>query len=109
MKLMSVHRQTDDTVSLRFQLPRGEVLGAAPGQFLTFDWMVEGSKLPRSYSVSSSPLRTDYVEITVKEKGIVSAFLNRKARTGLTVKAYGPYGHFRFDERRHRNIVCFAG
>ncbi len=109
LKLLSIKRQTKDTVTLRFPLSGSQRLGARPGQFLTFDWIVDGKKLPRSYSISSSPLRTAYVEITVKEHGIVSSFLNRDAQEGLTVEAHGPYGQFYFDERRHRSIVLFAG
>ena len=109
MRLLGIRRQTGDTVTLRFLVSGKQRLGARPGQFLTFDWIVDGRKLPRSYSISSSPLVGDYVEITVKEQGIVSSFLNRKAQEGLTVEAHGPYGRFYFDERRHRSIVLFAG
>jgi ferredoxin-NADP reductase len=40
---------------------------------------------------------------------LVSSFLNRDARVGLTVEAHGPFGQFYFDEQLHRNIVLFAG
>jgi ferredoxin-NADP reductase/DMSO/TMAO reductase YedYZ heme-binding membrane subunit len=109
LKLSSIKRQTQDTVTLRFPLSAARPLGAKPGQFLTFEWMVDGKKLPRSYSISSSPVRPDYVEITVKEQGIVSRFLNRTAKEGLTVKAHGPFGQFCFDERKHQRIALFAG
>jgi ferredoxin-NADP reductase len=84
-------------------------LGARPGQFLTFDWIVNGKKLPRSYSISSSPLETGFIEVTVKEQGIVSSFLNRDARVGLTVAAHGPFGQFYFNENFHRRVVLIAG
>jgi len=109
LRLADIRRETRDAVTLRFPLPSGKPLGAKPGQFLTFDWMIDGRKLPRSYSISSSPLRTDYVEVTVKHQGLVSSFLNRDARVGLTVEAHGPFGQFCFDEKLHRNIVLFAG
>lgn len=109
LKLSQITRQTSDTVTLRFPLPEAKTLGAMPGQFLTFDWVVEGKKLPRSYSISSSPLRNDYLEVTVKQQGVVSTFLNRDAKPGLTVEAYGPFGQFCFDEKLHRRIVLFAG
>ncbi len=109
LKLSSIRRQTHDTVTLRFSLPRKRMMGAKPGQFLTFDWIVDGRKLPRSYSISSSPLRSDYVEITVKQQGLVSSFLNRDVKEGLRVKAHGPFGRFCFDENQHSNIVLFAG
>lgn len=109
LKLSSIMRQTEDTVTLRFLLSGGKPLGAKPGQFLTFDWVVDGKKLPRSYSISSSPRRTKYFEVTVKQQGIVSSFLNRDAKQGLMVKAHGPFGQFYFDEKQHRSIVLFAG
>ena len=109
MRLLGIRRQTGDTVTLRFVMSGKQRLGARPGQFLTFDWIVDGRKLPRSYSISSSPLQTGCVEITVKEQGIVSSFLNRCAQEGLTVTAHGPYGQFYFDERHHQSIVLFAG
>jgi ferredoxin-NADP reductase len=109
LKLSGIRRETGDTVTLRFPLSAAKPLGAKPGQFLTFEWTVDSKKLPRSYSISSSPTRTDYVEITVKEQGIVSRFLNRDAKEGLTVEAHGPFGQFCFDERQHQSIVLFAG
>jgi ferredoxin-NADP reductase/DMSO/TMAO reductase YedYZ heme-binding membrane subunit len=109
LKLATIERQTGDTVTLRFPLSGSKPLRAKPGQFLTFDWVVDGKKLPRSYSISSSPLRTDYVEVTVKRQGTVSSFLNRDAKVGLKVEAHGPFGQFYFDESQHRDIVLFAG
>ena len=109
LKLASIERQTGDTVTLRFPLSGSKPLRAKPGQFLTFDWVVDGKKLPRSYSISSSPLRTDYVEVTVKQQGTVSSFLNRDAKVGLKVEAHGPFGQFYFDASQHRSIVLFAG
>ena len=109
LTLAGIQRQTPDTVTLRFPLPGGKPLGARPGQFLTFDWMVNGKTLPRSYSMSSSPLEKEYFEVTVKQQGVVSTFLNQEAKQGLKVVARGPYGQFYFDEKHHKNIVLFAG
>ena len=109
LQLASIQRQTSDAVTLRFPLNGKMQLGAKPGQFLTFDWVVSGKKLPRSYSISSSPLRTDYVEVTVKQQGVVSSFLNSEAKPGLMVDVHGPFGQFYFDEKQHRSVVLFAG
>ena len=109
LQISSIIRQTGDTVTLRFPLSAGMPLGAKPGQFLTFDWVVNGKRVPRSYSVSSSPQQNDYVEVTVKQQGVVSTFLNREAQPGLNVTAHGPFGRFYFDETRHKRIVLLAG
>ena len=109
LKLVSIKRQTWNSVTLRFSMQGNKPLTAKPGQFFTFDWVVDGKKLPRSYSLSSSPLRTSDFEVTVKEQGTVSTFLNRSAMEGLTVTAHGPFGQFFFDEKQHSSIVLFAG
>ena len=109
LSMLSIKKETRNAVTLRFPVPGNVKLKAKPGQFLTFDWLVDCKKRPRSYSLSSSPLRIAYIEITVKEQGIVSSFLNREAQKGLTVEAHGPFGQFYFDETRHRSIVLFAG
>jgi ferredoxin-NADP reductase/DMSO/TMAO reductase YedYZ heme-binding membrane subunit len=108
LTLVEIRRETGDTATLRFLLPENTRLNARPGQFLTFHWTLNGRTLPRSYSLSSSPLRTNYVEFTVKEQGVVSTFLNREALQGLTVEAHGPFGRFYFDEKRDHSLVMFA-
>jgi ferredoxin-NADP reductase len=111
LELIRIERTTHDSATLRFRIPNRATYRAKPGQFLTFEWLFKGSKTVRSYSISSSPAQTGYLEITVKkqENGCVSAFLNDKAAVGLTVEARGPSGQFYFDEKVHRRIVLFAG
>ena len=110
LQLVRIERQTHDCVSLRFRITQAGALRARPGQFLTFDWLLDGQKLARCYSISSSPTQTGFVEITVKKppQGCVSAFLNERATNGLTVEASGPSGRFCFDEHQHKSIVLFA-
>jgi len=110
LHLIRTERQTHDCVSLRFRITEPGALRAKPGQFLTFDWLLDGRKLARCYSISSSPTQTGFVEITVKKQpqGRVSAFLNDRALNGLTVEASGPSGRFCFDEHQHKSIVLFA-
>jgi ferredoxin-NADP reductase len=109
LELVRIERQTHDCVSLRFRMADSSRFFARPGQFLTFQWLLNGQKLVRSYSISSSPTQTGYVEITVKQQAIVSLFLNTRAEPGLTVEAQGPAGQFCFDENAHRRIALFAG
>ncbi|HVR22616.1 MAG TPA: iron-sulfur cluster-binding domain-containing protein [Candidatus Polarisedimenticolia bacterium] len=108
--LVQTEQQTNDTKTLRFRLPEERRLSAKPGQFLTFQWPIDGQRVTRSYTISSSPLHENYVEITPKrmENGCVSVFLNERADPGLRVKASGPYGRFYFDEKVHKRIVLIA-
>ena len=108
--LAQIEQQTHDTKTLRFQIPNERQLRAKPGQFLTFQWPIDGQRVSRSYTISSSPIHRNYVEITPKrmENGCVSVFLNDLAQPGLTVEARGPYGQFYFDETLHKSIVLIA-
>jgi len=108
--LSQIKQQTHATKTLRFQILDERRFCAKPGQFLTFQWTIDGQRVRRSYTVSSSPVHENYVEITPKrmENGCVSVFLNERAKPGLAVEASGPYGQFYFDETLHKNIVLIA-
>ena len=108
--LAQTEQQTHDTKTLRFQVPKERRFRAKPGQFLTFQWTIDGRRVTRSYTISSSPIHEDYVEITPKriENGCASLFLNDRAKPSLIVEASGPYGQFYFDEAVHKSIVLIA-
>jgi ferredoxin-NADP reductase len=110
LRLASITAQTSDSKTLRFIVPNDRKLSARPGQFLTFSFLFDGKKVTRSYSICSSPARSGYVEITPKRvsQGCASVFLNDRASVGLTVEANGPFGHFWFDESKHRSVVLLA-
>jgi ferredoxin-NADP reductase/mono/diheme cytochrome c family protein len=110
LQLAKIDRQTANAKTLRFLVPSGEQFSAKPGQFLTFQWIIEGKKVVRSYTICSSPTQQGYIEITPKkvEDGYVSTYLNDKVEIGLTVEAKGPSGQFYFDENKHRKIVLIA-
>jgi ferredoxin-NADP reductase len=110
LQLARIEQQTNDARTLRFLVPEGDRFWARPGQFITFNWLIDGKKVVRSYSICSSPTQTGYIEITPKrvENGCVSVFLNEKAQLGLTVEAKGPSGQFYFDETSHKKIVLIA-
>jgi ferredoxin-NADP reductase len=110
LQLARIETQTSNAKTLRFLIPSGEQFSARPGQFSTFQWMIDGKKVVRSYTICSSPTQTGYIEITPKQvdNGYVSTFLNEKAAIGLTVEAKGPSGQFYFDETKHRKLVMLA-
>ena len=108
--LAQIEQQTHDTKTLRFHIPKERRFRAKPGQFLTFQWTIDGQRVIRSYTISSSPFHQDYVEITPKrmENGCASVFLNERAKPSLIVEASGPYGQFYFEEKLHKSIVLIA-
>jgi ferredoxin-NADP reductase/mono/diheme cytochrome c family protein len=111
LSLSRVERRTHDTKTFRFKVPEGERLVFKPGQFLTFEWVVDGVKAVRSYSICSSPMQTGYVEITVKRvpDGLVSPWLHDRAEIGMKVKVRGPSGKFVFDPAAHPRVALVVG
>jgi ferredoxin-NADP reductase len=73
-------------------------------------WTIDGQRIVRSYTICSSPIHGEYVEITPKrmQNGRASVFLNERVTPGFRVKASGPYGRFCFDETLHKRIVLIA-
>ncbi len=110
LELMRSEEQTHDAKTLCFRIQDGKQLMAKPGQFLTFHLNIDGKQVVRCYSICSSPLKTDYIEITPKrtQNGYASDFLNERALPGLVVRASGPAGKFYFDEKAHKDIVLIA-
>ncbi len=110
LELVRSEVQTHDARTLCFRVRDGKQLIARPGQFLTFHLNIDGKQISRCYSICSSPLKTDYVEITPKrtKHGYVSDFLNKRAVPGMVIQAGGPAGQFFFDEKVHREIVLIA-
>jgi ferredoxin-NADP reductase len=110
LELVRSEVQTPDAKTLCFRVQDDKKLIAKPGQFLTLHLNIDGKQVARSYSICSSPLKTDYIEITPKcrENGYVSVFLNERATPGLIIKASGPAGQFYFDEKLHTELVLIA-
>jgi ferredoxin-NADP reductase/uncharacterized membrane protein len=110
LELIRSEVQTHDAKTLCFRVQDGKQLVAKPGQFLTFHLNIDGKQVFRCYSICSSPLKTDYVEITPKrtKNGYVSDFLNERAMPGMVIRASGPAGQFFFDEKVHYDMVLIA-
>ncbi len=73
--------------------------------------LVNGEKkfIKRAYSISSSPLKKGFIDLTVKtyETGLVSKklfFMKEDEVMEMT----GPYGHFVFDETLHKHIALIG-
>lgn len=103
---------THDVRSFVFELPGGRALGFRPGQYLTFSFEVDGRRLERCYTVSSSPAQPAAPTITVKRVpgGPVSTWLHDQLRVGDTVHASGPLGTFStVDHPSDRYLFLSAG
>lgn len=82
-----------------------------PGQYATITSEIDGKKVRRSYTISSSPTQRDYIELTIKreEHGLESRHLHDHADTGDLVEIAAPSGRFFFTGREADGIVLIAG
>lgn len=82
-----------------------------PGQFLNVAFSIGGARMNRSYSISSSPLQREYLDLTVKRepRGAVSRHIDDLLRVGDELEAGGPVGRFAFNGTEADSIVLISG
>jgi ferredoxin-NADP reductase len=92
----AVRDETHDVRTFLFT-PRVPVLFRyIPGQFITLDLEIEGTRINRCYTLASTPTRPHAVSITVKRHpgGVVSPWLHATLRPGTAIRTLGPQGDF---------------
>lgn len=89
-------KETHDVTTFRFQGDPPCRFVYLPGQFCTLVLNIDGKKVLRSYSISSSPTRPYILEITVKRVpgGLVSNWLADNLEIGSRIEVTGPRGKF---------------
>lgn len=114
LKVKEVIRQSPDAVTIHFWHPLSEQVRYQPGQFLTFILNLDGQKVRRSYSMSSSPHTDVSLAVTVKRLpgGIVSGHLCDTVKPGDVIETLEPMGRFIPELNAHNNrqyILIGAG
>jgi ring-1,2-phenylacetyl-CoA epoxidase subunit PaaE len=96
LTVKEVVRETDDTVSIHFWHPPHQAIAYKPGQFLTLILPIEGKKVRRAYSMSSSPNRDASIAVTVKRLpgGLFSNYVCDRIKVGDAIEVMEPMGHF---------------
>ena len=108
MRVVDVHRESRDVVSITLAGDHLDELGAEPGQFFRWRFLTREhwwQSHPYSLSAPPSPHR---LRITVKSLGDHSAQL-QQLRRGTRVLAEGPYGAFTAHRRQRRKVLLLAG
>ncbi|HUE37410.1 MAG TPA: ferric reductase-like transmembrane domain-containing protein [Candidatus Acidoferrum sp.] len=113
LRVARIVQETPEVRTFRFTAPDGGPLPFQhqPGQYLVISPVIGGRKVNRPYTISSSPTKPDYCEITVKreENGRVSRHLHDTLREGDTLNISAPTGRFIFDGTQAKSIVLIAG
>ncbi|MBM85016.1 MAG: hypothetical protein CMM47_03215 [Rhodospirillaceae bacterium] len=104
-------QETHDVYTFRLQ---GDPLcrfNYLPGQFCSLVLNIDGKKVVRSYTISSTPTRPYILEITIKRvpDGLVSNWLPDNLKTGDRIEAAGPKGKFHLVPGAIPKKVLFLG
>lgn len=107
---VDVRAETHDVKTFTFVSPTGKHFAFGAGQFLTIDVAIGLDHHSRCYSISSSPMRTDAVSITVKRVagGVVSNWLHDNLVPGARMKAVGPLGQFTLPASRGAKLLLLS-
>lgn len=112
LAVAEVIEETADARSLVLRVP-AELAGRfhyRAGQFLGFRVLVDGKRLSRCYSMSSTPGLDDVLRVTVKRVagGRVSNWMNDSVRAGDELEVLPPAGHFHLGSDE-RDLLLFGG
>jgi len=112
LRVREVIQEIADARSYVLDIPdhQRETFGYRSGQFLTFRLTVDGERLVRCYSLSSSPVTDSEPKFTVKRviDGRVSNHINDAVEVGSSLEVMKPAGVFCLRERNSR-VVLFGG
>ena len=113
LPLIDLVDQTDQAYTLVFGRPEGSVWDYHPGQYLTIRVFIAGEEFRRPYSLSSSPLDTEILAVTIKRlpEGKVSNFLRDALQVGDEVEVLPPMGNFYVEPTplRIRHYILIGG
>jgi ring-1,2-phenylacetyl-CoA epoxidase subunit PaaE len=112
LKIKEIIWETGQCATLKFKQPLFGKVRYTPGQFLTILCEIDGKKVRRSYSMSSSPDCDADIAVTIKrvENGLVSNYLLDKLKVGDSLEVMKPTGNFIFvaEPKKARHIVLIG-
>ncbi len=93
---VAVEHLGSDSKAFRFQTDANAMRRYRPGQFVTIEADIDGRRVCRSYTLSSTPTRADSFEIAIKRvaDGPFSNWLCDQLQVGDHLKMSGPFGEF---------------
>jgi ring-1,2-phenylacetyl-CoA epoxidase subunit PaaE len=96
LTIKEITEETEDTKTIHFWHPIHNTISYRSGQFFTLIPEIDGQKVRRSYSLSSSPKTDTSPAVTVKriEGGLVSNYLCTNLNVGDSLEVIEPMGNF---------------
>ena len=112
LKVKEIVKETNDTVSVSFQVPEDlkEAYAFTPGQYLTLKLTINNEEQRRSYSICSSSAEDITVAVKRVENGLVSSYLNEVLKENDEMEVMTPEGNFTLEtgQAKKRKFVGFA-
>lgn len=113
LRIKAIFQETPAVKTFRLMEPSGGAIPFSflPGQYATITSEIDGQKVRRSYTISSSPTQRDYIELTIKreQNGLESRHLHDHALAGDLLEIAAPAGRFFFTGEEAEGIVLIAG
>ena len=109
LKISEIIYETPLVKVFRAVVPENVNIDFYPGQFFMVSFVDDPEiKTSRAYSIASSPLKKDYLEIGLDKVGPFTTKLFAM-KEGDLLKFKGPYGKFYFNEEMKNSLVLIAG
>jgi ferredoxin-NADP reductase/DMSO/TMAO reductase YedYZ heme-binding membrane subunit len=113
LRVASINQETPNVRTFRLQAVDGGDLPFRylPGQYMNLSLLIDGKRVNRSYTITSTPTREATCELTVKREdmGLSSRFLHDIIREGDLLSVSAPAGRFTFTGTEANSVVLIAG
>ena len=109
LKISEIIDETPSVKVFRVKLPEDVDMDFYSGQFFMVSFVNDPEiKTARAYSIASSSLKKNYLEIGLNKVGPFTAKMFQM-QTGDLLKFKGPYGKFYFNEQIKNDLVLIEG
>ncbi|WP_370298632.1 FAD-binding oxidoreductase [Pontibacterium sp.] len=111
VRCVKVIAETHDVTTFTFGMSQPVLFFFKPGQFVTLELEIDGERVMRSYTISSSPSIPYSFSITVKRVpgGKVSNWLHDNLKSGDQIAVHGPVGQFNCMDFPADKVLLLSG
>lgn len=111
VRCVKIIPETHDVKTFTFSMNQPVLFFFKPGQFVTLELEIDGERVMRSYTISSSPSIPYSFSITVKrvDGGEVSNWLHDNLQSGDQIAIHGPVGQFNCLDFPAEKVLLLSG
>lgn len=107
LPVIDVIQEADSVRTYRLDNSAGDFAIQKPGMFAKVCINLNGEDVWRSFTISSSPLHPEQIDLTIKRKqeGIIGSYFFEHMGPGSEINIKGPLGQFYYDPEFHEEPV----